>query len=171
MTELPLVIGGVLVPTYGRVGLAQSYAPVGGVFRGRMASGRLVQQIHWRRLRTTIQGLGWVPAGVDLIDYDEPVVIDCIAPRSVLSASTSVALPDTRRPDADVVAHARTGTEDWVRTSLAMDGDAAQITPVSGALQYQVRWYPRLTCFLDPPEERLDAETAEWSWTLTAEEV
>ncbi|MCP1675441.1 hypothetical protein J2T57_002591 [Natronocella acetinitrilica] len=168
---IPLVVGSVIIPQDGQVALEQRYVPVFGGSRVRLSDGSLEQYTRWRRLRTEITGRGWVPLGLDLLDYDDTVLIDCVAPRSTITTATSVTLPGVRRPDADVVAHARLGQQDWVRTDVSVSGETATIMAVTDALQYQVRWYPRLTCWLAPPDEGLDVPGADWDWRLVGEEA
>ncbi|MCC5809855.1 MAG: hypothetical protein JJU06_05730 [Ectothiorhodospiraceae bacterium] len=172
MSQQPdLIIGDLVIPVRARTTVRQSYEPLGGVARFRLSDGTLVQQTHWRRLRTLIQGTGWVPPGLDLLDYDSPVIIDCINPRSVWTPATAVVIPGAVRPDADLVVHAVLGTDDYVQTEAVLDAGTATITPVPDAQQYLLRWYPRLTCYLDRPEDALDAAGADWDWQLTAEEI
>lgn len=177
---MSLILGTVRIPLEAALGLTQRYEPLGGVARLRLMSGAAVQQVHWRRWRTTIEGDGWWPPGLDGLDYDAPLTLACIQQRTLQSASNIIVLPAARRADAPYtpVGHAivpGAGTValggDLVPTALALVGDTATLTTVTGAVAYQVTYWPQLTVFADPPAAQLDAAGAAHRWSLVAEEV
>lgn len=169
-----------MVPIESALDFSQTYEPLGGVARLRMMSGAAVQQVSWRKLRTTLSGAGWWPSGLENLNYDDPLTLLCAAPRSILSASNVIALPTARRTDAGYtpVGHARlsggatqVGGGELVTTPLSIVADVATLTAVAGATGYQVAYWPVLTVLADPPTLEADLPAAAHRWTLTAEEV
>lgn len=173
-------LGGVVVPIESALDFSQTYEPLGGVARLRMMSGALVQQVGWRKLRTTLSGAGWWPSGLEGLDYDSALSLLCAAPRAILSASNVIALPAARRTDAGYtpIGHARlsggataVGGGELVPTPLTIAADVATLTAVAGATGYQVAYWPVLSVLADPPTMEADLPGAAHRWTLTAEEV
>ncbi len=167
-----LIIGGIEVPVMAGLSLRQTYDPIGGSSVLRMQSGAAVKQTHWRRWRTSIQADGWIPPGLDALDYSQALQLACVATRSIMTAVLVVELPAARRSDAGYAprAWALVG-EGWQSTAIAMAGDEATITPVADASRYKVDYYPLMTVFTDGPSEDVDASGAAFRWSLTAEEV
>ncbi len=173
-------LGGVMVPIESALDFVQTYEPLGGVARLRMMSGAAVQQVGWRKLRTTLSGAGWWPSGLESLNYDDPLTLWCAAPRTILSASNVIALPTARRTDTGYtpVGYARkyggstaVGGGELVPTPLSIIADVATLTAVSGATGYQIAYWPILTVLADPPSMEADLPGAAHRWTLTAEEV
>ena len=52
-----------------------------------------------------------------------------------------------------------------------MAGDVANITPVAGATQYQVVYFPEISVFADPPVEDKAERGPSYGWTLIGEEI
>ena len=174
-------LGGLRVPIESVLDFSQTYEPIDQVARLRMMTGAAVQQVSWRKLRTTLSGAGWWPAGLDALNFDAALVLDCAAPRSITSASNVIMLPPARRTDTDYLpvgyalvlpagGAARFDTV-LVPTPLALAGDTATLTAVSGAVAYQATYYPRLNVFADRPQAETDIAAAQHRWTLTAEEI
>ena len=174
------VLGGVVVPVESVLDFTQGYEPLGGTARLRLMSGAAVQQVWWRKLRTTLSGAGWWPSGLEGLDYDSALTLLCAAPRTLLSASNVIALPAARRTDTGYmpVGHARlpgAGTEvgggELVRTVVGVVDHVATLSPVAGATGYQVAYWPALSVLADPPALEADLPGAQHRWTLTAEEI
>jgi hypothetical protein len=171
MSSRKLVIGGIEIVHPASFMLSQNYTPIQAVSRVRMMNGSLTQQTAWRnKLQTQISGDGIAPAGFQLIDWSEPVTIKCIAERSVTSLTNVIAIPSARRADYGVAGRALVGNR-FVNTAVAMDGDEATLTAVSGAIAYQAYYWPELICYADPPSETRNARSADYGWSLVAEEV
>jgi len=43
-----------------------------------MQSGRAIKQTHYRKLRTSLSGQGWVPAGLDGLDYSQAYYLNVL---------------------------------------------------------------------------------------------
>lgn len=168
---MSLILGGVEIVLDAVGTLQQSYQPIGGSSLLRMQSGKGIKQTHWQKLSTTIQGDGWLPPGLMDLDYSQPLLLSCIAPRSVVGIGTALPLPAARRSDAGYTPQglALVGRQ-WVATAVSMSGDTANLTPVSGASRYQALYYPELTVYADEPQEEMDVTGAAHRWSLTAEE-
>lgn len=171
-----LIIDGVTVPLYASTEISQRYAPLEASSITRMASGTARKQTlaGWvGKVTTEIFGNGLIPSmlGEDAIDYSVPLTVSCIAHRSIVSASSSIAISSKRRTDAGNVPYGRALVGDrWVNTPCSMVGDVATLTPVSGATQYQAVWFPELTMFLTPPREGHPQHGPNFDWIITGEE-
>lgn len=162
----PLILGGIEVPLHaGAPDL--SYAPAGGATDVVLAGGRPVRMRHWSKALITLSGTGWMATGLDALDWDAEHLLLCPKPRRMATTQTSVTLTSDPRPDVPVGAHALVG-RDWVATEVQRAGRAVTITPVVGASQYSVYWYPQYLVLVTPPgEEYADGV----SWQLICREV
>lgn len=138
-----------------------------------MRSGGNRQRTTWTgKLRTSISGNGVIPPGISGIDETQSITLACVEPRSIVSTSENIAIPAARRADAGSEPYGRALTGDtWVDTPVNMNGNTAELTPVSGATQYQVVWFPLLTVFFDPIVEDKPSHGPTYGWAITAEEV
>lgn len=171
MSDVLLSVGGVEVPLCAALELTQTYEVIGGSAVMRMASGAAVKQSHWRRLRTTISGAGWVPPGLDGIDFDAAVVLKCTAPLSMSSASNVIVIPAARRSDTAPFGFAHLPGGERRETPVSMSTDTATLTAVGGAVGYSVCWYPQLNVYAQAPTQTADPARGSVSWELVAEEV
>lgn len=169
-----LKIGALEIPNRAALDLDQTYEPIGGESILRTMSGAGIKQITWSKLRTVIQGGGWSPPGLEGIDTTTQQTVACLVPRSLFAnASRQVTLPTARRSDA--------GAEPWawairpdgsiVNTGMSLAGDLATADEVTGAIGYQIQYYPLLTCWISRPSESGVRGDATYTWTLTCEEV
>lgn len=168
-----LIIDGIAIPIYTAVRLRQSYFEIAARSRRRTASGRSIQRtVYSGLLGTEIGGEGRIPVGLSGVNWDAAITIACIQHRGILSASPNIALPTKRRADA--------GSEPYgwafvnglpVNTPCAMNGDIAELTPVTGATQYEAIYFPLLTCHADAPREDKQGRGPHFGWSMTAEEV
>lgn len=165
-----LIIGGVTLPRHAFLNISQEYRAVESVARHRMGSGALVQQMHWRKLATSIQASGWIPPALAGIDWDGTVSIACIAPRSVQGTTATLTLPAARRTDFAPYGYAIVNGI-LVPTTISIATNTASLGTVSGATGYAVYYYPLLTCYASAPREQLDINSAVYGWALEAEEV
>lgn len=162
----PLILGGITVPLHAGAPDV-SYAPAGGASDVVLAGGRPVRMRHWHKELITISGTGWMATGLDALDWDAEHTLRCPKPRRMATHGTSVTLPSEPRPDVPVGAHALVG-KNWVGTPVTRAGRAVTITPVTGASQYSVYWYPQYTVLVTPPGEESGTDV---SWQLVCREV
>jgi len=166
-----LVVGGIEIPLNASHTLGQTYAPIQSVARRRMMDGSLIQQTAWSgKLSTNINGVGVMPAGLQMIDFSSTVTIKCVAERVVSSASNVIDIPSARRTDYAPEGRALLDGV-WQSTPVVMATDQATLTVVVGATQYQAIYWPELICYCDPPTETRGARNADYGWSFSAEEA
>jgi hypothetical protein len=151
---------------------AQSYEPVGGSVRLRMMNGDGVKQTNWSRILTTVSGNGCVPVGLSALDYSQPILISCGAPRHKASNTNVVAIPAEHRTDGSYAPTALKLVEDFWRVQpFTNNGLVYTITPDPQAVQFRMVYYPKFNAIMDDPSEDTDWGQAESSWSFTAEEI
>lgn len=165
-------LGGVRVPWVAGLGMTQSFRVIGGFSTRRLMSGRALKQSHWEKLEVVIAATGLSPAGLQGLDFSQPLLLKCGEPRAIRSQSTSIALPVGRRsgPGYEPFARAYFADRREVFAAVTVASHVATITPVAGAIGYAVWYYPQLTVIATAPEENTDHQSGTVSWTLTAEE-
>lgn len=166
-----LKIGSFELPIYASFDLIQRYEPIGGEGILRAISGRGIKQRTWRKTRVVTSGNGWVPSGIQSLDFDSPHAVACIAPETIPADSTTrqAELPVTRRTDTDHVPYglAQLSGGQTVASAVTLAGNIATVSAVTDAVAYQVGYYPLLTCYLLRPSR----SGPDHSWELIAEEV
>jgi hypothetical protein len=166
-----LKIGTFELPVYAGLDLTQRYEPIGGEGILRAVSGAGIRQRTWSKTRVVTSGGGWVPPGLQALDYDAQHALACIVPETVAAvfATRQATLPTTRRGDSGHVPYglAQLDGGQTVAAGVTMTGNVATVDAVSNAVAYQVGYYPLLTCWLLRPQ-RSGPEPA---WELIAEEV
>lgn len=161
--RLPLAVGGQI---------EQTYEDFGAITLLRLGAGAAVHQEVWRKTRTSISISGALPVGLDAIDWKAAHTLGCVAARSIQSASNVITIPAARRTDAAPYGWAITAAGLLAPTAIILAGDVATLTPVAGAVAYQVAWYPLLTVRAPTgPAVSYDALGAVVGWELTAEEA
>jgi len=167
-----LIIGGLEVPLLAALELQQDYEPIRATFRHRMGDGSLRQQTAWGgKIKTTISGRGHIPAGLQGLDYEQPLVLACVASRAITGMTNQLTLPAARRTDAPLLGRALLVDGRWQSTPVALVGDLATLDLVTGALQYQVLYLPEISVYAAPPHESKPRRGNDYAWTLTAEEI
>src|SRR5690554_6383566 len=144
-----------------------SYAEAGGATDVALASGAPVTMRHWRKEQINIRGQGCMSTGLDALNWDAQHTLRCPKSNRMATTGTSVTLTSDPRPDVPVCAHALVG-KNWVPTPVTRAGRAVTITPVPGASQYSVYWYPQFTVLVTPPTEE---NAGDVSWQLICREV
>ena len=165
-------LGGVSVALHANLEFRQQYRPVVSANTRRMMDGSLNKQSNWTRVGTSLSARGWVPHGLDGLDYSSPLLMKCGAPRAITSASNILTIPAERRADAgyEPQAYAIKNGEQ-IETSIGIATNTATLGIVVGAEFYQVVYFPEITVYADPPAQDLDVHAAEYGWTLRAEQI
>lgn len=168
---VPLVLGGIAIAPHAGP-IKQSYEPIGGSAVLRLSQGAGVKMTHWRRTRISASGSGWLDPGLESLDYSQPLELLCVKPRAIDGTALEYSLPPSaeRRPDVQPWALARVG-DAWQETAVALNGDQALLTAVSGALAYRVCWLPRFIVFTDGVASDFDESSGLYDWSLAAEQV
>jgi len=178
MSVRQLKIDGITVPVWASAELQQVYERIESVSWRRTANGTLVERILWQgKLRTRINSTGPAPSGLRDISTTASFELWCIQPLEK-NGGTSIAIPTNRRADSgsEPLAFAEVGTEMLptaitnIADIVAGTSDTATIQSVSGASQYQVRWFPVLTVRARPIKQTFNRARG-FSWELEAEEV
>lgn len=165
-----LIIAGLTIPRLAALELQQEYGEVASIAEHRMGDGALQVQRNWAKRTTRISGRGWIPAAMNSIDWSSDILIKCIQPEALQSASNVIALPAERRDDTAVLGFAIVGERE-IATPVNVVDDDATLTVVSGAAAYIVKYYPTMTCRARRPPQSLDLNNASFGWTLEAQET
>lgn len=136
----------------------------------RMSDGAAVRQTHWQKMSGTISGQGWMPSGLDGLDYSLPLELRLTKLQAMAGAGLSYTLTGTPRPDVPAWGLALVG-RDWVRTACSVVDGVAILTAVAGATQYRACWMPVFSVFCARPTESQDASGNTHSWQLNWEEA
>lgn len=164
-------LGGLVIPVQAAGDISQTFEHIGGFTLHRMLNGAGVPQSHWRKLKTTITGSGWVPPGLAGLDYDATHVLKSVAARSLQATGNVITVPAARRTDTG---YAPTGYAivdgRYVSTPLVLVTNTATLTVVAGAQGYGVRYWPQFTVSARFTEDTRPVG-ASWSWRIEAEEV
>lgn len=163
-----LTVDGLVVPVQAALDLSQTYEEIGGVSLRRTLGGGTFRQSHWTRLKTALSGGGWCPFAH--YPLGSVHLLGCIAPRSLMETGPVLTLPAARRSDVPLQGWALVGGE-LVATPVVLSGHVATLTPVPGATQYQVSWYPLLQVVFSDLKYSAELRQAQYQWQLTAEEV
>lgn len=168
-----LELGSVAIPMHAALDLEQTYEDIGPTTILRMMDGAGVLQGTWSRLRTTISGSGAIPVGISGLDRYVQHTLKCVAERAIDSPSNAITLPVTRRTDAgyEPFGLAVMADQTIVQSPASLAGNALTITPVAGAIGYRATWWPQLTVWLLPWQERKDHMQAQTGWQITCEEI
>lgn len=145
-----------------------SEQPLGGETNIRLSRGRLVTMRHWERMAGTISGQGFMPPALDGLDFAAHHELLSTKVRTLQSAGTSFTLPADPRPDKAPWAFAFYPNGQWAATLCAVSGRNVTVTPVAGAVAYQVWFMPRYVVKCSRPTE---TQSAQFGWSLPWEEA
>lgn len=168
--SLPMVMLGGVPILLDAGAVSQSITPLGGPEIVRLSSGAGVPMTHWQRSAIALSASGWMPPGLDGLDYSQPLELRCTKHLSIISTSTSFTLRGTVRPDFAPWALALVG-KDWVETPVVFAGADATVTPVAGASAYQLCWMPMFMVSAKRPQGDMDPSTNAHGWQITCEEL
>lgn len=151
---------------------AQTYETIAGTVIQRMQSGKAIKQTHFKKLKTVLSGKGWVPTGLDNLDYSKALLLKCSVPQSISSKANQILLPNGRRNDSGYTPTAfGLVNGHLIETKLIIEVDLAILDRVKDAMSYQVHYYPELFVFAEPLQVHGNVTGAEFSWSITCEEV
>ena len=149
----------------------QRYEPIGGETILRAGTGRGIKQMTWSKTRITTSGNGWVPDGIQSLDFTAQHTLACIVAETIpaVFSTRQATLPTTRRSDTGHIPFglAQLADGQTVESAVSVTANVATVTAVSGAVAYQVGYYPSLTCWINRPTKSGPAH----SWEFVAEEV
>lgn len=174
MSFKTLKIGSLEIPVRSAIDADQSYTAIGGETVLRTISGAGIRQETWKRIRTTINGGGWLPAGLAAIDTTVSVDVACIAPQArVADVNRQATLPAARRSDAGHTPWAFALLPDGglANTTLGIAGNVATAGAVAGATGYLIHYFPLLHCWINRPTQSFSVAAGSHTWEIIAEEV
>jgi hypothetical protein len=173
-----LIIGSIEIPDQASMDFTQTYKVQSAIDFRRAADGSgFLRELWTGKLSTTIQARGWV-AGVDDLALGQSHVIACAMYRAINATGTSIALPATRRSDAefDPIGFALVDDQ-LVETPItniaainAGSEDTATLTAVAGASGYRVHYWPLITAAIVALTSNGNSR-ASFEWQLEAEEL
>ncbi|MDX1816120.1 MAG: hypothetical protein R3180_00270 [Marinobacter sp.] len=170
-------IGGLTVPLDSVLTFSQSYESIerSTIHRLGVLGLGIKQTLFGGKLRTTISASGWTAPGLSALDRSASHTLLCAATLSNAGAVDGITIGSAarRRTDAgfEPVAYALFA-DSQVSTPVTVDAaGACTITPVAGATQYKVDWYPVLQVLIVSYQENTQADAAQYVWDLVAEEV
>lgn len=140
----------------------------------RHADGSARKQVAWSdKIKTVLTGSGWIPPGLEMLDYGSTMEMACISAKGVTSASNIITIPAARRADTGfepyAIAHVDGARIDTDINSLV--ANVATVEDVNGASHYTVFYYPKITVFASLPKQRHDVIADRYTWTLEAREA
>lgn len=152
---------------------AQSDEPLLGEAVVRMSEGAGVKMTHWNKAAGSISLAGWMPPGLDGLDYSQPLLLCLTAQECVVGAGLVFALTSTPRPDVAPWALALVGGEygEWVRAACTYAAGVATVTAVAGAELYMVQWMPMYSVFASKPPKSTGPSTGSFGSQIDWQEV
>lgn len=169
MSKPRIMLGGVeIAPLTGAA--AETFEPAGGSSLHRMSDGSLIKQTLWSKMQGTISAEGWLPPGLDGLDFSLPLELRSTKWQAIGGTALVYTLTSTPRPDFAPLGQAWVGRQ-WVRTGCAVVDGVATLQPAAGATRYRVTWLPVFSVFCERPSESQNGQNDTHSWSLTWQEV
>lgn len=170
MSLPPITLGG--VPIVLHAGAPdQSDTPLLGEAVVRLSGGEGVKMTHWGKAAGAISGQGWMPPGLDGLDYSQPLELRLTAQECVVGAGRSYSLKSLPRPDRAPWAMALIGSQ-WVDTPCILVDGIATASSVGGASMYMIQWMPVYNVFVSkPPKSTSSSAGGSFGWTINWEEI
>lgn len=163
----------IIVQDKAALSLQQSYETRGGTTLRRALNGAAIKQNHWQRESTNISSGGWLPPGIEALNYDKPISVHCIAPKTKHSPTNISALAaGSYRTDTNFApfCHAIMSDGSSVPTASSITADTITATPIAGAVYYAVVYHPIKQYIFDPPQLSFDHAGGTSSWSMKGEE-
>jgi len=168
-------LGTITLPVVAGFDLDQSYENIGGESIFRTLSGRGIKQMTYAKLRVSTSGAGWIPSGLEALDYTAQMTLKCIVPKGIGAtfATRQATLPAGRRSDSGFTPFGTAIMSDGrhVSTAATLAGNVATLDAVSGAVAYQANYYPSLTVWAMRPSGSGSLTDASYRWEIVCEEV
>ena len=167
--SVPLMLGGVEIVLHAGAPELSEQA-IGGWSQDRMSDGALIKQTHWEKASGTISGQGWMPPGLDGLDYSGPLELRTTQVSNIQGTGLVYTLTSTPRPDQAPWAFALVDGE-FVNAAVVTLEGVATVTAVPGATLYQVWWMPVYSVFATRPPKTQSSASAAHSWSISWEEI
>ncbi|MCY1296736.1 hypothetical protein D9M70_461430 [compost metagenome] len=166
MSNPMITLGGIPIPP--QAGAPdQSSSSLRGEGVVRLSDGAGVKMSHWSKASGSISGTGWVPVGLDGLDYSQPLELLLTKPRSIVRPDISFTLDAACRPDREPWALALVDGR-WRSTGCERTDLAVSVEAVPGAARYMVQWMPMYTVLASEPDSSMGSSHG---WSIEWEEV
>lgn len=165
----PLMIGGIELDLHAGA-VEHADEEIGGEVSVRMSLGTLVTMLHWKKAAGVISAQGWMPPGLDGLDFSQPIELRSTQVSTVQGAGLVHQLSSTPRPDMAPWAFALVGGH-WVETACVTVDRTATVEAVTGATAYQVWWLPVFQVKAQRPPKAQSSASASHSWSMPWQEV
>jgi len=167
------ILGGVTVHLVSATEYTEIYDRVDdGSINHRTQNGNLKRVIHWRKTSIDISGGGHMPSGLSGLDYTLDLEFSAATTQSITSSSNVIAIPAERRIDIGYEPCGFALFENQAKpTPVNMAGDIATLTPVANALDYMVKYYPKIIVAAEEPNDSNNRGTGNHRWSIAMEEV
>lgn len=169
MSQPRIMLGGIAIVLHAGAPV-ESEEVIGGEDLLRMSDGTGVPLTYWQKMAGSISGQGWIPPGLDGLDYSQPLELRSTQVNSMQGVGLVFTLPSTPRPDVEPWAFALIG-DDWKPTPCSTVDGVATVTAVAGAEAYQVWWMPVYSVKAKRPPKTQDSGSASHSWSFVWEEL
>jgi hypothetical protein len=137
----------------------------GGSTPLRMSNGSIVKMTRWQKMAGSISAQGFIPPGLDGLDYSAPLELRSTQVSSMQSAGLVFTLPSTPRPDQSPWAFALVGDQ-FVDAAISTVAGVSTVTVVPGASLYQVWWLPVYSVFATRPPKSQSSASASHGWSI-----
>lgn len=153
---------------------AQSDAPVLGEAVVRLGLGTATKMTHFFKAGGTISGSGWMPPGLDGLDYSQPLELRLTMQKSMTGPGLVYELTSTPRDDVPPWAMALVGGE-WEHAESTFSASVVTVDAVARATMYTVQWMPVYQVFASAPpnsmDPSMDPSTAAFGWQIDWQEI
>jgi hypothetical protein len=161
---VPFMLGG--IPIVLHAGAPElSEEETGGSSLVRLSLGAAVKMTRYQKMAGAISGQGWIPPGLDGLDYSAPLELRSTQVSNMQSSGLTFELPTTPRPDQAPWAFALVGDQ-FLPAAVSTAAGVATVTAVAGASLYQVWWFPVYSVFATRPPKTQSSGTASHSWSI-----
>ena len=169
MSNPQIMLGG--IPIVLHAGAPElSEEAIGGSTLLRLSDGTGIPTTHWEKMAGSISGQGWMPPGLDGLDYSQPLELRTTQVNTMQGTGLVYTLAGTPRPDVQPWAFALLGN-DWRPTPCSTVDGEATVTAVAGATAYQVWWMPVYTVKAQRPPKQQSSASATHSWVIAWEQL
>jgi hypothetical protein len=148
----------------------QSDTPLLGETVVRLSGGAGVKMTHWGKASGAISGQGWMPPGLDGLDYSQPLELRLTSQECIVGDGRAYMLTSLPRPDTEPAAFALLGAE-WVQVGCSLEDGVATANALAGASKYMIQWMPVYSVFASKPPKSMSASQSTFGWSIAWEEA
>lgn len=166
MSASQLMLGGIAIQLQaGAIELTEQ--AIGGESSVRLSNGALVTMRHFEKMSGTISASGWMPPGLDGLDYSGPLELRSTKVRTQQGAGPTFNLQFTPRADKAPWAFAVLSDNRLVPVACSTVARVVTVATIPGALAYQVWAMPQYSVKCSRPTE---SQGTQHGWSISWEE-